>query len=293
MFGTRSVTADLFKILMLWALLGISGCAWLDTWARQKIYRPTPTDSMAVVDLSAGEEHFFLPVPQTGEPQRIALWWLPHATQNAPTLLYLHGTFRNLAQNLPKINALREAGFAVLAVDYRGWGQSSPIVPSEQSILTDARIAWDELLRREPRAGQRVIYGHSMGSGVAVALASELPGQVDYGALILESAFTSFAGVAGSAGFLASVLSGFSNERFASIDKIAQVHAPLLMIHGSHDRTVPMQLGQQLFEAANQPKQWLTIEGGQHSDLQRVGQAPYQAALAAFKARYLSQPEQR
>lgn len=200
-------------------------------------------------------------MPVAGASQQLALWWLPHTDPNAPTLLYLHGTFRNLAQNLHKINALREAGFAVLAVDYRGWGESTAITPSEQTILQDARITWAELVRRESRPAQRVIYGHSMGSGVAVDIASKLPSQADYGALILESAFTSFPDVAAQAGWLARLVSGFSNERFASIDKIAKVQVPLLMIHGTQDSTVPVKLGLQLFEAANAPKQWLAIEG--------------------------------
>ena len=67
----------------------------------------------------------------------LALWWLPHADPAAPTLLYLHGTFRNLYRNHPKMEALRAAGFSVLAVDYRGWGDSTAIVPSEKTILAE------------------------------------------------------------------------------------------------------------------------------------------------------------
>ncbi len=289
MCGMRSVTAVFFRMLLLWGLLAVSGCAGLDQRQRQIIYRPTASVAGTVAGLRAGDERFFVDLPQAGATERVALWWLPHPDQNAPTLLYLHGTFRNLEQNLPKIDALRDAGFAVLAVDYRGWGQSSVIIPSEQSIVQDARLAWAELTRREPRAGQRVIYGHSMGSGVAVELASRLSAPADYGGLILESAFTSFADVAHAAGFWAGLLSWFNGERFASIDKIARVQAPLLMMHGAQDSTIPMRLGQRLFAAANPPKQWLSIEGGQHSDLNLVARDQYQAALADFKARYLSQ----
>lgn len=285
----RSVTAVFFKSLMLWALLAASGCAWLDTKQRQLIYRPTPATASELVSLQPGDERFFLSVPGQHEAQRIELWWLPHANPHAPTLLYLHGTFRNLPQNLPKINALREAGFAVLAVDYRGWGLSTPIVPSEQSILQDAGIAWAALASREVRPTQRVIYGHSMGSGVAVDLASRLSARTDYGALILESAFTSFADVAHEAGGLARVLQLLNRERFASIEKIPKVQAPVLMLHGTQDSTIPIQLGRALFDAANPPKRWVAIEGAQHSDLNLVAHDTYQAALAEFKAQYLSE----
>jgi pimeloyl-ACP methyl ester carboxylesterase len=213
---------------------------------------------------------------------------MPQLDAQAPTLLYLHGTFRNLQGNQHKIASLYAAGFSVLAVDYRGWGQSTVIVPSEKTILQDARIAWQELVRREPMPGKRVIYGHSMGSGVAVDLASQLPYPASYGGLILESAFTSFAGIAHQAGFWASLLQAFSPERFASIDKIAQVRAPLLMIHGDLDDTIPIQLGEQLFAAANPPKQWLSISGGHHSDLDKVGEAPYQQALHMFMTKILA-----
>ena len=298
----RSVTARplilgeagrrLLQILLLLSLLASSGCAWLDARQRQMIYRPTPGIPAELTDLRAGEEHYFVSLPANAgtvnNTQQIELWWLPHPDKSAPTLLYLHGTFRTVQQNRHKVEALREAGFAVLAVEYRGWGLSTAITPSEQTLVQDADAAWAELQRREPRAAQRVIYGHSMGSGVAVDLASRLKARQDYGALILESAFTSFADVASEAGLFASLLLHLNNERFASIDKIARVHAPLLMIHGSADTTIPIRLGRQLFEAANPPKRWLNIHGGAHSDLQQIGHARYHATLQRFKNDYLS-----
>ncbi|MGS0758984.1 alpha/beta hydrolase, partial [Roseateles sp. GG27B] len=77
------------------------------------------------------------------------------------------GTLRSLYYNLPKIEALRDAGFAVLAVDYRGWGDSTAIIPSEATIAADVKTAWAELKRRQPVASQRVIFGHSMGGAAA------------------------------------------------------------------------------------------------------------------------------
>lgn len=297
-----SVTGALWWLLLAVAVLSSSGCAWLDAQQRQIIYRPTLGAPADFAGLHAGDERYFLELPPTtaktletsdldpNAAARVEVWWLPHPTPGAPTLLYLHGTFRTLYDNLHKIEALRAAGFAVLAVDYRGWGRSTPIIPSEQTIIQDAQLAWTELQRREPRPAQRVIYGHSMGSGVAVDLASRLHAHTDYGALILESAFTSFPDVARDAGFLARVLVQLNNERFNSLAKIARVQAPLLMIHGSADNTIPLHLGQQLFAAAKPPKQWLTIEGGQHSDLDQVGHAAYQAALQRFISDFLPSP---
>jgi alpha-beta hydrolase superfamily lysophospholipase len=295
--------AGLLQVLLVATLLSTSGCAWLDLRQRQIIYRPTLGIPADFAGLRAGDERYFVNVPPAphgtasshpvatdadSAAQRVEMWWLPHPDKNAPTLLYFHGTFRTLYQNLHKIEALREAGFAVLAVEYRGWGRSTPITPSEQTILADADVAWAELQRREPRANRRVLYGHSMGSGVAVDVASRLHAKSDYAALILESAISSFADVAREAGLFTRFVAQFNNERFASIDKIGRVHAPLLMIHGSLDTTIPLRVGKKLFAAANPPKQWLTIEGGDHSDLDELGHAQYQAALRGFLNAYLS-----
>lgn len=271
-------------------LLSASGCAWMDNKQRLIIYRPTVGIPADFAGLRVGDERYFVDVPNALDtrPHRIQLWWLPHPDANAPTLLYFHGTFRNLFQNSRKIEALRDAGFAVLAVDYRGWGLSTPITPSEQTILKDADVAWTELQRREPRASQRVIYGHSMGSGVAVDLASRLRAPQDFGGVILESAITSFTDVAREAGLLARLAASFNNERFASIEKITSVHAPLLMIHGSADKTIPMHLGEKLFAAANPPKTWLTLERGNHSNLDSVDPDSYQAALKNFRWRHIA-----
>ena len=289
-FGTTPVWVGFFRIVLGFSLLSASGCTWLDVKQRQAIYRPTAGMPADFAGLRAGDERYYVNLPQSAAAdatQRVDMWWLPHADKDAPTLLYFHGTFRNLFENAHKIDSLRAAGFAVLAVEYRGWGLSTSITPSERTILQDADVAWAELQRREPRAAQRVIYGHSMGSGVAVDLASRLRANADYGALILESAFSSFADVAREAGVFASLLALVNNERFASIEKIGKVHAPLLMIHGSADTTIPITLGKKLFGAANVPKQWLVIDGGAHSDLDEIGKAQYQATLQGFKSKYL------
>lgn len=290
---TAPLYLGLGHLFFAFFLLSASGCAWLDAQQRAIIYRPTPSLTTSFSGLRPGDERYFLAVSSTVNHhtlQRIEIEWRPHVDKTAPTLLYLHGTFRNLFENLHKIEALREAGFTVLAVEYRGWGLSTPITPSEQTLIQDAELAWRELQRREPRATHRVIYGHSMGSGVAVDLASRLHASTDYGALILESAFTSFSDIAREAGFFARLASQFTHERFDSLHKIAHVDAPLLMLHGRLDTTIPVALGLQLFEAARPPKQWVTLEGGAHSNLQDVDHARYQTILKNFINNYLVVP---
>lgn len=276
--------------LLLGALAaGLGGCAWVDEKQRVWALRPTPAAAAdsAVQDaaLRPGDQRYLLAVPgSTGAPEQLSLWWLPHAKANAPTLLYLHGTFRNLTRNLPKIEALRAAGFAVLAVDYRGWGQSTPIVPSEASIHADAALAWAELARRAPDAPRRVIFGHSMGGAVAVALASTLHHGRDYGALVLESTFTRMPDVAAASGFWGGVLASVTTLEFDSLARIGRVDAPLLMLHGDADRTVPVQLGRALRDAAPAATgvRWVEVSGGSHSGLHRDAPDLYAASLRAL-----------
>ncbi len=276
-----------------------SGCAWLDTKGRQLTYRPTPGVPADFPGLKPGDSATTVlvtshePTPRlgggqipAGTPQALRLWWLPHADPAAPSLIYLHGTFRNLYQNLNKIDALRAAGFSVFAVDYRGWGSSEAIVPSEASIKADSKRAWEAFVAREPNPRRRVIYGHSMGGGVAVALAAQLTYPRDFSALILESTFPSMPAVAASAGFLGRIGAAITTERFDSLALMPSIDAPLLMLHGDADNTVPFALGQRLFGAARMPdKTFVAFPGGRHSSLQDDGRDRYQQALRELIAR--------
>jgi uncharacterized protein len=278
---------------LVWVLLSLNGCAWLDAKQRQLALRPTPSQpevvAAAEANFLAADERFFLNIVSTTPDadrappdQTLAIWWMPQSDPQAPVLLYLHGTFRNLYQNLPKINALRQAGFAVLAVDYRGWGDSSRIVPSEASINADALTAWQELKKRAPDPGRRVIYGHSMGGAVAVTLASQLRRGHDYGALILESTFTRMSDVAAEAGFWGGVAAAVTTLEFDSLSKIKRVDAPILMLHGSADRTVPVQLGRRLRDAAPAQVRWVEFSGGSHSRLFSDEPALYRESMLAL-----------
>lgn len=267
--------------------LTLGGCAWLDSKQRELVLRPTPGAPPDFNGLRPGDESFATLVPGTepGTRHSVQMWWLPHAQDSAPTLLYLHGTFRNLYRNIQKIDALRDAGFSVLAVDYRGWGDSTPIIPSEATIYADADVAWNELQRRQPDPRRRVIYGHSMGGGVAVDLASRKRYGSDYAALILESTFTRMPDVAAANGVIGTVASWFASQEFDSMAKIGRVDAPVLMLHGDADKTVPVTLGRRLRDAAPAGTLWVEIPGGTHSRLHTDAPALYRQALLSLRDR--------
>ena len=287
--GARGAAAKRWRgLALLLASALLCSCAWLDEWQRELALRPTPTRpgqaEQAALSFRPGDQRFLQVAP--GTTQEVALWWLPQPDPQAPALLYLHGTFRNLYGNLPKINALRQAGYAVLAVDYRGWGDSAPIVPSEASIDADAQLAWAEFQRRAPDAQRRVIFGHSMGGAVAVTLASGLKsvqhGGTDYAALVLESTFNRMPDVAAAAGFWGQVAASATTLDFDSQSRIARIDAPITQLHGTADRTVPVELGRRLRDAAPPGVHWVEFAGGTHSRLHEEQPALYQDTLTSI-----------
>ncbi len=273
--------------------VALCGCAWLDERQAVLALRPSAASAGQVEANAAafrpGDLRYFLPASDAPTEQ-VAIWWLPHSDPHAPALLYLHGSFRNLYHNLPKIEALRQAGFAVLAVDYRGWGESTARVPSEATIDADAALAWAELLRLQPDAQRRYLFGHSMGGAVAVTLASGLRGGQDYAALVLESSFSRLPDVAAAAGFWGRIAASATTLEFDSLSRIGRIDAPLLMLHGSADRTVPVELGRRLRDAAPAGVRWVEIAGGSHSRLHSDAPAVYQEALRGIVQARKSRP---
>lgn len=188
--------------------------------------------------------------------------------------LYLHGNAGNISHRADKLDALARAGSSLLIIDYRGFGKSEGS-PRERGLYLDADAAYGEILRRGYAPRQIVLYGESLGTGVATDLAVRKA----CAGLILEAPFPSIGDVANR---VVPVLGPLVVSGFKTGEKIGRLSLPLLVIHGDRDEVVPYGLGQAVFAAANEPKQFWTIEGGHHNDLVQVAGGEFTRRVAAF-----------
>lgn len=256
-----------------------------DIWdtQRESIFEPDATLQTSPARLGAPFEELRIPSGSGAERGDLHAWWIPAEKFDAPTVLYLHGNFRNISYNLENALRYRTLGCNLLVVDYRGYGKSTGGKPSEAKVYEDAEAAWQYLLKqRGVKPQQTFIYGHSLGGAVAIDLAVRHP---EAAGLITESTFTSMRAMSElKYDFLPVGL--LLNQRFETLQKIPRLKIPLLLIHGTWDKKVPVNMAQQLFDAAPQPKTLALIEGGEHSNSGAVGWIEYRNAVSAFVRQY-------
>ena len=282
-----------FLFFLLFAIALLAGGTALDEKQRALIFQPGDRSWGASAELASGMQDVWINFDSqsTGRPARLHGLWLPADGQTAPAspaplLLFLHGARWNVEGSAPRIRRMQQLGFSVLAIDYRGFGKSSPELPSEPMAYEDARAAWDWLAARHP--GQpRYIFGHSLGGAVAIELATRVD---DEAGTLVEGTFTSIADVLATMKWGWLPLRAFITQPFDSLGKVARLGSPLLVVHGSDDQQILPSLGRKLYEAAQQPKAFVLVEGGSHFDTNSLGQAQYQAALAKLFGTRLGQP---
>lgn len=266
--------------------LGAAGCAGLEVKERELTFRVVHATASWYSGIPAGVQEIDLPIATDVKPQQIHAWWWPAAEQNAPSVLYLHGSRWDLTGQLFRIEQLHAFGFSVLAIDYRGFGKSDGELPSEETVYEDAQVAWDRLLKLQPDPGKRFLYGHSLGGAVAIDLAAKLSAGATAGGgaapmrgLIVESSFTTLADLARELTVWWLPAESLLTQKFDSVHKIAQVRMPVLIVHGASDRLVPSRFAQALYDAAPEPKRLLLVEGGTHNNSMRTGSAAYRQVL--------------
>ena len=185
-------------------------------------------------------------------------WYKPAATDK-PTILYLHGNAGHIGFRMYLVRQFISQGFGVLLFDYRGYGGNKG-TPTEEGLYQDARAAMYFLQQQGLGNKQLILYGESLGTGVATKLATEF----QICALILQSPYTSLTALTR---YHYPWLFIPPKDKYDSLERIKNIHAPLLILHGKRDDVVPYLLGLELFNQANEPKQWVAFPDRGHNDL--------------------------
>jgi hypothetical protein len=209
-------------------------------------------------------------VLDTADGERLVAWHVPPKGGHA-VVLYLHGNGGALVHRAERFRALTSRGFGLLAIDYRGYGGSSGS-PSEGGMGVDAETAYVFAAARYA-TNEIAVWGESLGTGVAVALAAERP----VGHVVLEAPFTSAVDIAARHYPFVPVRL-LMKDQFRSDARIGAIAAPLLILHGARDSVVPIEFGERLFALAREPKRFIRYPDGEHEDLDRFG--ALDAALA-------------
>jgi uncharacterized protein len=204
----------------------------------------------------------------------------PGASPDSPWVLFLHGNAATIAAkvNIAHYRELRKLGLNVMAPEYRGFGGLEGI-PTEAALRADAHAAYDYLrtVRKVP-ASRLVIYGWSLGSAVAVTLASE----VDAAGLILEGAPASLIDI-GQQQYPFFPIRLLMRNPFESIERIDRVRAPILFLHSPEDAVIPIAEGRRLYEAARGEKTFVEVRGG-HVNATTLDTDHFYGAIRTFLA---------
>ena len=206
-------------------------------------------------------------------------WFVPGGDQAATTWVWFHGNAGNISNRVDNLAEVHQRlGVSVFIIDYRGYGRSEGTA-SEDGTYLDAEAAVAYLRSREDVDGARlVLFGRSLGCAVAAETAL----RTDVSALVLESGFTSIQAMAQRHYSYLPGIGRVVQTRYDCLAKVRDVRVPVMVLHGDRDEIVPHEMGRELFEAANEPKRFYTIEGAGHNDTYLAGGPAYYDALAGF-----------
>jgi uncharacterized protein len=199
----------------------------------------------------------------TADGERLIAWHVPPRGEN-PVLLYFHGNGGAIGYRVDRFRALTSVGFGLVALSYRGYGGSTG-KPSEQGLLADAEAAYRFAVSRYP-VKRLAVWGESLGSGVAVALASEKA----VSRVVLEAPFASAVEI-GAAAYPFLPVRWLMKDQFRSDLRAGKVRAPVLILHGERDAVVPIRSGERLYGLIDAPKRFVRFPDATHDDLAEYG----------------------
>ncbi|MCR9214902.1 MAG: lysophospholipase [Proteobacteria bacterium] len=248
------LTLILLVLIVIFGILPFTAMYFL----QGKLIFPAPNFTVP----AGPEGRFSQTVIETPDGERLRAWYAAPAA-GQPSLMLFHGNADAAYFQVPRGEALAEAGFGVLLVEYRGYGDSTG-EPTELGLITDGLASYDYL--RGQTEGPIGILAHSIGTAVAIPVAAKRP----IFALMLEAPMTSILDVARyRMGWLP--LKMLMKYPFHSDQVIGQVTAPILIVHGTKDRVIPFELGKRLAALAPAGTEFIPIEGAGHNDLLRFG----------------------
>lgn len=228
---------------------------------RRFIYFPDPQRVLPAEAGLTGVEERILTMP---DGVRVVAWHAK-ARPGHPTLLYFHGNAGSIARRAHRIRAYTNLGWGVYMLSYRGYGGSGG-ASSEMANVADARIAYGALVQEGVDPASLVIYGESLGTGVAARLATERKAA----GLVLEAPYTSIVDIARDS-YPILPADWFLVDRYETIKVLPQVRMPILILHGQNDGVIPFDMGRRLFAVANEPKEFAAFPNGGHSNLYAPG----------------------
>jgi len=199
------------------------------------------------------------------QAEKLHGWWIPAKQPNTPTILYFHHNAINIGANVSQALQFREMGYSIFLFDYRGFGQSEGGFPTESQLYEDAQAAWNYLTQeRKISANQIIIYGHSIGGAIAIDLATKQP---EAALLIVQSSFTSIRDMTKRFGlYWLLPVELILRHRFESLEKMTTIAMPVLVVTGTEDLQIPVDMGERLYEAALGFKRLIVIQGGGHDN---------------------------
>jgi len=209
----------------------------------------------------------------TEDGLKLVAWYAPNEGARYTAIVF-HGNAGNIGMRAFLVHALHDAGCSVLLVEYRGYG-GNPGSPSEEGFYKDARAAWKYLESREDvDASRLIVFGKSIGTGPATQLATER----QPAGLVLDSPFTSAIDV-GVHHYWYLPVRWLIWDKFDNLSKIDEVKCPVLVIHGDRDRIIPIEHGRKVFQFAEEPKEFVVVEGAGHNSVVDTDRQGYVSAI--------------
>jgi uncharacterized protein len=235
--------------LVAFGVLYAAALSGMYVFQRDLQYFPTRRDPAPEAVGLTGVDRILLRTP---DGETVVLWYAA-AEANRPVILFLHGNGGEIGDRADRFAFYQSKGFGVAFLSWRGYGGSSGS-PSETGLLTDAKTAYDQLRAQGVPANRIVLVGESLGTGPAVITAARNP----VAAVVLEAPYSAAVDIARRA-YPWIPVGLLMKDQYRSRDHIAAINAPLLILHGEKDRTIPQGFGRRLFDLAKDPKIFLSL----------------------------------